>query len=112
MNKGSPYLTTILLMYLKLNHGKVELEKGVRVIDAYYENGSSNKSTFCAFYDIFDPHNRPTKSDIAKILEKCQETRSFVDVQNPVGARVGRSIQNIAFARENVDDSPNTSILH
>lgn len=91
---------------------RLSIEERVKVIEAYYENGRSNKSAFRALRDFFGPHNRPTESAIGKIVKKFQETGSVADVKKPVRARAGRSPENIAAVRENVADSPNTSIRH
>lgn len=43
---------------------KLTIEQRVKVIEAIYENGRSNRNEFHALRDIFGQHNRPTESAI------------------------------------------------
>lgn len=92
--------------------GRLTIEQRVKVIEAYYENGRSNRNALRALRDIFGQHNRPTESAIAKIVQKFKQTGSVADVKIPLRARVRRSAENIAAVRENVAESPDTSIRH
>ena len=73
-------------------------------------SSGSNKSAFRSLRNFFGPHDRPTESAIGKIVMKFQETGSVADVKKPIRARAGRSAENIAAVREDVAESPNTSI--
>lgn len=91
---------------------RLTIEQRVKVIEAYYENGRSNKNAFRALRDYFGQHNRPTESSIAKIIRKFKETGSVADARTPLRARLGRSEENIAAVRESVAENPDTSIRH
>lgn len=91
---------------------RLTIEQRVKVIEAYYENGRSNKNAFRALRDFFGQHNRPTESAIGKIVKKFKQTGSVADVKAPLRARVRRSAENIAAVRENVAENPGTSIRH
>lgn len=90
----------------------LSINQRLKVVEAYYENGRSNKSAFRALREFFGPHNRPTESAIGKIVKKFKETGSVDDVKRPVRGRARRSIENIAAVREDVAENPNTSIRH
>ena len=47
---------------------RLTIEQRVKVVEAYYENGKSNKNAFRALREYFGQHNRPTESAIAKNL--------------------------------------------
>ena len=43
---------------------RLTIEQRVKVVEAYYENGRSNKNAFRALREFFGQHNRPTESAI------------------------------------------------
>ena len=91
---------------------RLTIEQRVKVIEAYYENGRSNRNAFRALRDFFGQHNRPTESAIGKIVRKFKQTGSVADMKTPLRARLRRSAENIAAVRENVAEDPDTSIRH
>ena len=91
---------------------RLTIEQRVKVVEAYYENGRSNKNEFRALRELFGQHNRPTESAIGKIVRKFKHTGSVADVETPSRARLPRSDENIAAVRESVAEHPDTSIRH
>ena len=91
---------------------RLTIEQRVKVGEAYYENGRSNKTAFRALREFFGQHNRPTESAIGKNIRKFKQTGSVADVKTPSRARLRRSDENIAAVRESVAEHPDTSIRH
>ena len=91
---------------------RLTIQQRVKVIEAYYENGRSNKKTFRALRSVFGHHKRPTESAIGKIVKKFEETGSVADVKTSSRARLRRSDENIDAVRQSVAENPNTSIRH
>lgn len=91
---------------------RLTIQQRVKVIEAYFENGRSNKQAFRALRSVFSQHKRPTEGAIAKIVKKFQETGSVADVKTSSRARLRRSDENIDAVRQSVAENPNTSIRH
>ena len=89
---------------------RLTIEQRVKIVEAYYENGRSNKNAFCTLCEFFGQHNRP--SEIGKIVRKFKETGSVADVKTPSHAHLCRSDENIAAVRESVAEHPDISICH
>ena len=49
-------------------------EQRVKVIQTYYENGRSVKTTFRKIRDYFGQRNRPSESGIRGIVQRFEET--------------------------------------
>ena len=79
---------------------RLTIQQRVKVIEAYYENGRSNKKTFRALRSVFGHHKRPTESAIGKIVKKFEETGSVADVKTSSRARLRRSDENIDAVRQ------------
>lgn len=104
--RGQFFVLTPSVVY-KFNHGKVEQRD--QVIEAYQENGRSSKNAFCGLRHFLAPHNQPTES---KMVKKFQQCGTMADIEKPVRVRAGCSTEIIAFVRENMAKSLNTSIRH
>ena len=87
-------------------------EQRVKVIQTYYENDRSLKTTFRKIRDYFGQHNRPSESGIIGIVRRFEETGSVAGLREYQHLRPARSNENIVAVSENVREQPNTSIRH
>lgn len=80
------------------------------IIQTYYENLRSIKSTHRKLRDEFGQHGRPTELTIRRLVKKFEETGSVQDIKHTQYPRRARSEENIAAVRESVEADPRLSI--
>lgn len=87
-------------------------QQRVEVIKTFYLNNRSIVKTRRNLRDFFGLNNVPKKSTIQRIIKNFETLYTLADKVKSGRARSVRTAQNIAAVRDNVDESPDTSVRH
>lgn len=85
------------------------VQQRIKVIETYYENSRSVKTTFRKLRSEFGQYDRPTEKGILQIVQKFQTTGTVCDLRHVPHSRPVRSTENIEAVRESVAENPSTS---
>ncbi len=86
------------------------LQQRLQIVQLFYKNNRSYKTTLRALRLIYGRHNVPHRSTIRRLIEKFETTFSLHNVRALTRRRKARSKQNIASVRESVRQDKNLSI--
>ena len=68
--------------YVAVTMGRLTLEH-YRIVNTYFENGSSIRATHRKLRTFYDPHRRPSEQAITRIINEFRTTYSLKDTIQP-----------------------------
>lgn len=87
-------------------------QQRILIVKNYYQSGESFAATVRKMRTIMGHRNAPNEATVRRLMKKFEQTGSVNDVKTETRVRLGRSTENIAAVRANVEESPTTSIRH
>lgn len=87
-------------------------EQRILIVKLFYQNGESFAATVRKLRSIWGHNNAPKESTVKRLMDKFAETGSVSDVKTTTRLRPGRSTENVAAVRDDVAQTPSTSIRH
>ncbi|CAH2088163.1 unnamed protein product [Euphydryas editha] len=87
-------------------------EQRILIVKLFYQNGESFAATVRKLRSIWGHNNAPKESTVKRLMDKFAETGSVSDVKTTTRHRPGRSTENVAAVRDDVAQTPSTSIRH
>ena len=95
-----------------LKMDRYSTQQRILIVKNYFKNGESLTATIRKLRSIFGKQNVPSASTVKRIIEKFVKTESITDVRPSTRVGPGRLAENVTAVRQNVAESPGTSIRH
>lgn len=94
------------------NMNRLTPEQRFQIVQIYFENRGSVRSTYRALRPFYGPHNRPSEQLIRLTMERFRTTFSLNDNSHPQRQRTVRTEEVIAAVERSVEEDPSQSIRH
>lgn len=94
------------------NMNRLTPEQRFQIVQIYFENHGSVRSTYRALRPFYGQHNRPSEQLIRLTMERFRATFTLNDNTHPQRCRTVRTEEVIAAVERSVEEDPNQSIRH
>ena len=86
------------------------LQQRCQIIQVYFKNGSSIRSTYRRLRDFYGTYSRPSEQAIHRIVDRFRSAFSLHDAITPTRQRNARNKDNITAVRKSLIADSNASI--